>query len=571
MLICVYHMPLMAQVIVPSFNMQEPPTPSTATAFGTLDVASPDLICKIVDNVPTMIAYFDSALVCKYGNASYRRVFEQPGQVLEGAKFEALVLPQWRDTIIPRAYAALRGEHQAFEYDRPIPGGGRIHVEVKYTPDVRDGRIMGMFVELHDITSHKRIEDLVLQTNRDLEARIQERNAKLFESEQRFRLMVDGLQDYCIYFLDAHGNITDWTDSAQRMHGLPPHQALRQHFGQLMDAAHPGRNPGTRAQLLRQAIETGQCDSDGWQIRQGQSPFWAHTTLTALRDSWGELQGLSVITKDMTDIKRLEDVMNDLNQELEQQVQDRTHELTAANRDIDAFAHMVSHDLRAPLRHLSGYLGLLREEMQENLAPDSQASLLRHVDAMNKTTRRLSHMIEGVLEYARLGRTVINPSPVDLGTLVKQAIQQACAHTDLHPVHWNLPVNRWPVVSGEARLLSKMLECLIDNALKYTRSTTGARIEVDWTLSNATEDKQLDHSHDRQCIALRIRDNGVGFDREPANSLFVMFQRQHHSMDFEGSGTGLALSQRIANLHRGSIRIESKVNQGCTVTIVLPC
>jgi len=568
MLICVHRFPLMAQAFASSFNMQEPQTPSTATAFGTLDMASPDLICKVVDNVPTMIAYFDSALMCRYGNASYRRVFEQPGQALEGASFETLVLPQWRDTIIPRAHAALRGEHQAFEYDRPTPDGGRIHVEVKYTPDIRDGRVIGMFVELHDITSHKRIEDLVLQTNRDLETRIQERNAKLFESEQRFRLMVDGLQDYCIYFLDAHGNITDWTDSAQRMHGLPPHQALRQHFGQLMDAAHPGRNPGTRAQMLRQAIETGQCDSDGWQIRQGHLPFWAHTTLTALRDSWGELQGISVITKDMTDLKRLEDVMNDLNQELEQQVQERTHELTAANRDIDAFAHMVSHDLRAPLRHLSGYLTLLREEIQENLGPDTHIQLRRHVDAMDKTTRRLAHMIEGVLEYARLGRAVINRSPVDLGTLVKQAIEQACAHTDAHPVHWILPVNTWPIVSGEAGLLSKMLECLIDNAMKYTRTTADAQIEVDWALSNAIEDRPLDHT--RQCITLRIHDNGVGFDRERADSLFVMFQRQHHSMDFEGSGTGLALSQRIALLHRGSVRIDSQVGQGCTVTILLP-
>lgn len=549
---------------MPATTTSEPPV-----AAGTLVMSTPDLIRSVVDNVPTLIAYFDSDLICRYGNASYRRMFERPGQPLEGMAFESLVMPAMRDLILPRAHAALRGDPQVFDYERPGPGQQRIHVEVKYTPDVRDGRVLGMLVELHDITSHKRIEDLVLQANQDLEARIQERTAKLFESEQRFRLMVDGLQDYCIYFLDAEGHITDWTESAQRMHGLAAPQALRQHFGLLMDAAHPGRNPGTRAQMLRQAIEVGHCESDGWQIRSGQPAFWAHTTLTALRDARGTLQGLSAITKDMTALKRLEDVMNDLNQDLEQRVQDRTHELTTANRDIDAFSHMVSHDLRAPLRHLSGYLTLLREEVQEHVPAAASQTMLAHLDAMGKSNQQMARMIEGVLEYARLGRAGIGAAPVALGGLVSAAVVRARQTAGTRDIDWRIATD-WPEVTGDAPLLAQLWASLLDNAVKYTRHTPQAWIEVGWRAGTDADPVPSGFAHPGPQVVFWVRDNGVGFDSAHAPSLFMMFQRQHHSMDYEGSGTGLALSQRIVSLHRGTIRVESQPGQGCMVCVTLP-
>jgi PAS domain S-box-containing protein len=527
-----------------------------------------ELVRNIVDNVPTLIAYFDQALVCRYGNASYRQMFDQGETPLEGTHFEALVMPGMRDEIMPRAHAALRGERQHFEYQRPGPHGHAMQVEVKYTPDVRQGRVHGMFVELHDITSHKRIEDLVLETNRDLEERVAERTAKLYESEQRFRLMVDGLQDYCIYFLDEQGLVTDWTESAQRMHGLPPHQALRQHLGVLLDSTHPGSHPDACAQLIRHAVTQGHSESDGWQVRRSHPPFWAHTTLTALRNSKGELQGLSAITKDMTAAKRLEAVMTDLNQELEKRVAERTAELSAANRDIDAFSHMVSHDLRAPLRHISGYLTLLREELHELQPALPPHNLTQHVDAMGVSARKLSKMIEGVLEYARLGRTPLQAVPVALGPVVAQEVERARRLAGDRAIRWSLP-DAWPQVMGDATLLGRLLACLLDNAVKYTRTTADASIELGWQERPAGEPVPSGFEGAAPRLTVWVKDNGAGFDRTRANSLFVMFQRQHHSLDFEGTGTGLALSQRIVEQHRGTLRIESQPGQGCTARFTL--
>lgn len=544
--------------------MSTPPLSNRAVAFGSLDVATPELIRSVVDNVPTLIAYFDDQLVCRYANASYRRVFESPGQALEGALFESLVLPSLRDFIMPKARGALAGVAQAFEYERPAPAGGQsMHVEVKYTPNLRDGAVRGMFVELHDISSHKYIESLVLETNRDLEERVQERTARLFDSEQRFRLMVDALHDYCIYFIDEAGHITDWTESAQRMHHLNAHQVLRQHFGLLMDAAHPGRNPGTRLQLVRQATEGGQAQSEGWQIRHGQSAFWAHSTFTALRDSRGALQGLSIITKDMTATKRLEDVMHDLNQDLVQRVQERTCALTAANRDIDAFSHMVSHDLRAPLRHLSGYLMLLRDDLKPLLA-DADSEAAAHLGAAERSTHRLARMIDGVLDYARLGRSALELAPVDLGALVHHAAA-ACTAPQLE---WKVPAG-WPLVLGDVGLLGRLVSALLSNAVKFTRDNPRPTIEMGWDLS------PLDTGLVAGAVPVKgvrwwVRDNGVGFDSSRAQNMFVMFQRQHHSMDFAGEGIELALCQRIVTLHGGTIRIDSQHGVGCTVQVTLP-
>lgn len=544
-------------------------SPFTPTAPGPLETAAPELIRNVADHSSTMLAYFDNQLVCRYGNASYRKVFEQPDRPLEGTQFESLVQADKRDTILPRACAALTGEPQDFEYERTTHGGERIHVEVKYTPDIRAGKVVGMFVSLHDITSHKRIEDLVLETNRDLEARMQERSTRLFESEQRFRLMVDGLQDYCIYFLDELGHITDWTDSAQRLHNLSATLALRQHVGLLMDDTHPGQQPPVLAQLIRQAIDNGQSELDGWQTRQGQTAFWAHTTFTALRDNHGRLQGLSVITKDMTAHKRLEEVMNTLNQELEKRVNARSRELMVANRDIDAFSHMVAHDLRAPLRHISGYLTLLREDLAPHLPALADTPVLQHMAAMDQTSKRLSHMIEGVLEYARLGRTTLNPVAVPLTPLVHAAVEDAQASAPGRQVEWVLPTH-WPVVKGDEALLAKLLSHVLSNALKFTSKRTVARIELGWCEGEPTDPQPSGYDHPQTMVKLWVKDNGAGFDSDLAQNMYVMFQRQHHTMDFDGTGTGLALSQRIVGLHRGTLRISSQRDLGCQVHITLP-
>lgn len=246
--------------------------------------------------------------------------------------------------------------------------------------------------------------------------------------------------------------------------------------------------------------------------------------------------------------------MNDLNRELEKRVSERTQQLVAANKDLDVFSHMVSHDLRAPLRHISNFIGLLQEQLADSEDPVIKPYLL----AVSKASKRMSTMIEGLLEYARLGRVALETQPVPLSPLMHGVIEHLKReHSDRH-IEWVIDEDM-PVVLGDAMMLAQAMGKLLDNAVKFTGKVEQARIEIGWR-PNPMGGRMF-----------YISDNGAGFDLSKAQNLFVMFQRQHHSMDFEGTGTGLSLSQRVIERHGGRLWCETAVGQGCTFFFTLPC
>ena len=393
----------------------------------------------------------------------------------------------------------------------------------------------------------------MLDANRDLEERVREHGAELFQSEQRYRLMVDAIQDYCIYFVDADGVVTEWTESAQRLHGHTRSQMVGKPYQDLLATGTGGEDEVDAAQVMRLAKAHGQWETRGWRLRDDGSRFWAHTVLTALRNETGALQGLSAITRDMTAAKSLEDVMNDLNRELEKRVVERTQQLVAANKDLDVFSHMVSHDLRAPLRHISSFVSLLLEHLGET----SDKLALQYLNSIAKSSQRMSHMIEGLLEYARLGRVALDAQPVPLAPLLESVMAHLRQDNPQREIEWVIEEDL-PVVRGDAMLLAQAWSNLLSNSVKYTRRQEKARIEIGWKVNPVGG------------RTFYVRDNGVGFDLQKAHNLFVMFQRQHHSMDFEGTGTGLALAQRIIERHSGRLWAETEVDEGCTFFFTLP-
>jgi len=470
-----------------------------------------------------------------------------------GSHLSEVVRPEVLPEIMPRVLATLGGQSQNFEAERTAADGGRNYFEIHYLPDVQNGEIEGLFIELHDITERRRTEEFVLHANQDLEDRVRERSEELFASEQRYRLMVDAIQDYCIYFVNETGAVTDWTESAQRLHGHQRSQIVGQSYETLLCTDNAGEDEVDPGQVLRLAKEHGQWESRGWRLREDGSRFWAHTVLTALRNEAGELQGLSSITRDMTAAKSLEDVMNDLNRELEKRVAERTQQLVAANKDLDVFSHMVSHDLRAPLRHIASFVSLLQEqtgESTDNLARQYQTSIA-------KSAKRMSLMIEGLLEYARLGRVTVDSQPVPLTPLLHGVVAHLKQENPKRTISWSIDPDL-PVVRGDAMLLAQAWGNLLDNAVKYTAKRPDASIKVGWKVNPLGG------------RTFFVSDNGAGFDLEKAHNLFVMFQRQHHSMDFEGTGTGLALAQRIIERHGGRLWAETAVDAGCTFYFTLP-
>ncbi|GLS15718.1 MULTISPECIES: PAS domain-containing sensor histidine kinase [Hydrogenophaga] len=506
-----------------------------------------------INRIPTHLAYYDKDLICRYSNTAHAARSGKTPPEMVGSHLSQLVPPELLPEILPHVAQALSGQPQNFEAERQWTDGTRHFYEVHYLPDMDNGEVVGIFIEQHDISERRQTEEFVLEANRDLEEHVRERTAELFQSEQRFRLMVDAIHDYCIYFVDEEGRITEWSESAQRMHGHGKAEIVGKSYKHLLAADNAGEDETDPDQVLRLAKTHGQWETRGWRLRDDGSRFWAHTVLTALRNEAGDLQGLSSITRDMTAAKSLEDVMNDLNRELEQRVAERTQQLVAANKDLDVFSHMVSHDLRAPLRHISSFVTLLQEQMSGHPDPISQ----QYLGSIVKASKRMSLMIEGLLEYARLGRVNIESQPVPLKPLVDGVIGHLRQEHATRTIEWVLEEDL-PVVRGDAMLLAEVFTNLLENSVKYTRTREQARIEIGWRVNPVGG------------RTFYVNDNGVGFDLTKAHNLFVMFQRQHHSMDFEGTGTGLALSQRIIERHGGRIWAETSPNEGCTFYFTLP-
>jgi PAS domain S-box-containing protein len=270
------------------------------------------------------------------------------------------------------------------------------------------------------------------------------------------------------------------------------------------------------------------------------------------RDENKQIAGIVGAFMDITERKHAEEEISKLNQELEDRVADRTAQLEAANKELEAFAYSVSHDLRAPLRHINGFLELLQKRNTNTLDAQSQHFMANISDS----ARRMSTLIDDLLSFSRMGRQEMSKTQVDLGQLIEDVIREFRPETEGRNIMWQ--IGSLPLVTGDRAMLRVVLVNLISNALKFTQSRSPAEIEVGWMPGHAKE------------ITVFVRDNGAGFDMQYADKLFGVFQRLHRVDEFEGTGIGLANVQRIINRHGGRIWAQGEVDHGATFYFSLP-
>lgn len=256
--------------------------------------------------------------------------------------------------------------------------------------------------------------------------------------------------------------------------------------------------------------------------------------------------------RDVTQHRLAEDQVRRLNETLEQRVAARTCELEAANRELEAFTYSVSHDLRAPLRHIMGFVEILEKEASDNLTDSHR----RHLFTIGGAARRMAELIEDLLAFSRIGRSEMQKVSVDMLTLVMEALDDLRHETKDRIISWK--IQDLPVVTVDRSLMRQALVNLLSNAIKFTAKRSRAVIEIGTEPGRPDED------------TIYIRDNGVGFNPRYSQKIFGVFERLNNTDEFEGTGIGLANVQRIIRRHGGRVWALGKVDSGATFYFTLP-
>jgi PAS domain S-box-containing protein len=403
-----------------------------------------------------------------------------------------------------------------------------------------------------DVEQHEQAESTLRRLSEDLEERVAERTAALVasnqslrESEMRYRTLVEHAPEAIVVLDLDSGRFVDLNENAERMFGMGREELLRVGPVEVSPPFQPdGRASSEAAGAQLDKALRHEAPRFEWIHRNAvgkQIP--CEISLVRLPLSGRNLVRGSIV--DISERKKAEEEIHKLNAELEFRVKERTAQLETANHDLESFTYSVSHDLRAPLRHMDGFSRILIEDYGSQLPPGAKQDLER----VRAATLHMGHLVDDLLNLARVGRGALRIVPTDLNELVAETILSLEPETRGRQVDWR--VGRLSPAECDPGLMRQVFFNLFSNALKFTRHREKAVIEIGEIL-------------DAEKRAIFIRDNGVGFDMKYADKLFQVFQRLHREEEFEGTGVGLAIVSRILQKHGGAIRAESSPQQGAT-------
>jgi PAS domain S-box-containing protein len=370
------------------------------------------------------------------------------------------------------------------------------------------------------------------------------------EAGDEARRMVTVVRDSndAITIQDFTGRITAWNRGAALMYGYGEAEALQMNIEHLTA---PGKVAEEKDFVRRLAAGEAVASLETQRVTKDGRILEVWLTVTKLMDDAGEPIGIASTERDITACKRGEAEIRQLNLTLEQRVHDRTAQLEAANNELETFSYSVSHDLRAPLRAIDGFARILEEDYTARLDDEGR----RLLGTICGEAKRMGQLIDDLLAFSRMSRQQVDSTPIDMTALAQAVFEEHAAQATGR--HLQFKAQPLPPAQGDPAMLRQALANLFSNAIKYTRPRAVAEIEMGGRAEGGDN-------------LYYVKDNGVGFDMKYAGKLFGVFQRLHTEDEFEGTGVGLALVQRVIHRHGGRVWAEAKLDEGATFCFTIP-
>jgi PAS domain S-box-containing protein len=485
---------------------------------------------SLLDAAPDAMLVVNAAGEIVIGNKQAIGMFGYSREQLIGTRVEAL---------IPERLCSQHAGHRAdfFASPRARPMGTSLELAALRA----DGTEFPVEISLGPLETAA--GTLVTAAIRDISQRKQAENA-FREQAATLKSQAELLElaHDAIFVLDMQRRITFWNRGAEEVYGWRRDEALGCTPDELLDTQFAQPRATIEELLLRDGHWEGELIHKTRDRRQiNVASRWA-----LQKDDAGVPVAVLEINRDITARKLAEEGMRRLNDDLLR----RGAELEASNKELEAFSYSVSHDLRAPLRHIAGYAQLLVEEQGPVLPPEAQ----RHLGYIQDGTRQMGQLIDELLDLARIGRQSLRMQVSSLKSLAEEVRQQLSKQSPNRNIEWR--IGELPYLACDAGLLKQVFVNLLSNAVKFTGPRDPAVIEVGVSPNGGQ-------------AAIFVRDNGVGFNMKYAGKLFGIFQRLHRAEDFEGTGIGLATVQRIIRKHGGRVWADSEMDKGATFYFTL--
>ncbi|MFN6473155.1 MAG: ATP-binding protein [Nostoc sp. SerVER01] len=494
----------------------------------------------ITDTLPVLISFVDLEQRYRFNNRAYEEWFGQPAAEVYGKHLWEVLGESAYEVVRPYVEQVLSGKQVTFETEIFYKNLGTRYINAIYVPQLdRHGSVEGFAVLISDISEKQAaLRDRFLAEE------------ALRESEERLRFALQSaeLGDWDLDLTNQTAQRSLRHDQIFGYESLLPEWTYEIFFQHVL----PEDRPLVDAKFLSALTNNGIWDFE-CRIRRADGELrWIWGRGRVYYNDRGEAVRMLGLVGDISDRKQAETSLQQLNETLEQRIQERTAQLEAANKELESFSYSVSHDLRAPFRHIAGFVQLLAKQPSSATLDETSQRYLRII---GQTAKQAGVLIDELLTFSRMGRTEMRYIILNIEQLVQEVKRDLLTEAQGRVIHWH--IQSLPQVQGDPSMLRLVLHNLMDNAVKYTRTRTIAKITV------GSSDNENE-------VIFFVQDNGVGFNMQYAHKLFGVFQRLHSDPEFEGTGVGLANVQRIIHRHNGRVWAEGEVDTGATFYFSLP-